>query len=364
MFDESSLTYSLNLLFNGKIDDDYFSLDFNLFNLLYNKPTNQEDFYKPLNYHPDFKFVLDEPLTKQILEQFLSHYRIKALTNIFPNFSKESQTMSCKGTFFQNIFLNYLQNFGKDGKRDLTDLPFFKSCKEFPNWLSNIHFKVSSTKFHLSQTEDYSFLDDFVQNGSNTEILIVPSHVTGPDGLLILKTPNDFFLLVLIGSKYSSDRITDTKLISNDHATNIANLFKSKGKTTNIRKLYEKGLFKTIIEKVKILYLLIEYSEANSTKERNEFICHYQNLNAEQFAIQITENEVIKSFKQSDDEDFKQLGMMLEKSLFQRNSSKRKAAMELLDFEENPKRRKTTKQQTKNIEPRRSPRLKKKMRNK
>ena len=73
--------------------------------------------------------------------------------------------------------------------------------------------------------------------------------------------------------------------------------------------------YKTLIAKVKILYLLVEYSEVNCTKKANEFICQHQDIKDNQFAIQLTENEVIKSFKESDNKDFEEFGITLENSL-------------------------------------------------
>ena len=318
-FEETDLIYSFRLLFSDTINSDYFSYNFKLFNFLYNT-SDETNYYMPVSSQPDFKLKLDEPLTKRVLERHLSNQKFNALPQIFMNFSSETQTMPCKGTFFQNIFLKYLYLFAKDGNRKLLDLPFLKNHEALPNWLSDIDFKVSSIKFHLTQAQDYDFLLSFVQTNLNTNTLLCPSELTGPDGLLILNTKQSFHLLLLIGSKYSSKKITDTTLVANDSATNFANLFKIKGKETSIRRNYLKNLYKQLANKVKILYLLIEYSEVNSTMKANEFISDHQKINTEQFSIQLTENEIIESFKESENADFKTFGNALENSL--RNSAK------------------------------------------
>jgi len=353
-FPSKSLVTAFQLLFTNQISENYSSLNIDLFNILYNKPKVDDEYYLPKSYTQFDEFIIDEPLTKILLEREIGVHRITAMSEIFSNFSNETQTMSTKGTFFQNIFLNFLYTFGiqrneKQHPYKLTDLTFIKNAEkgaEFPNWLTNIDFKVSESVIHLLPIEDLKFLKSFIKSNKNLNRLVCPSTLTGPDGLLILTSKSDY-ILILIGIKYSSKDISQETHLANDNATNIYNFFRRKNNELTIRNEFVNGVLSKLASKVKILNILVEYSEINSTKVANEFLSEHQKRQLpaiEQFTLQITEDDIINTFINSSLQNFQEFGKNLEINLKKRTNDKipkRRGRGKKTSLSEEPETKKT-----------------------
>ena len=66
--------------------------------------------------------------------------------------------MSIKATFFQNIFLNYLNNFGKVSfSHHLNDFPFIRNHKILSRHHNNPFFIVLQYLIHFSAQQDLAF---------------------------------------------------------------------------------------------------------------------------------------------------------------------------------------------------------------
>ena len=233
--------------------------------------------------------------------------------------------MSIKGSFFQTILLNYLFCFGSTSGKKLTDIPFIKNINDLPDWLNDVPFEISKSIIHFIPQQDFDFLNGFCKNNANTNILVCPSQLTGPDGLIFFKSNDDNFILILIGIKYSSNKIGNTIHIKNEHSTNVKNFFLRDSDTQmHIYHEFNQTILQPLCSKVKILYLLMEYSEINRVKVANEFLSDHQN-SENQFTIQVTTNDIINTFKCSGLRQFEIFGKTLEGYLNSRAARSRTA---------------------------------------
>ena len=94
-----------------------------------------------------------------------------------------------------------------------------------------------------------------------------------------------------------------------------------------IRNQFISDILNKLPSNIRILYILVEYSEINITKIANEFLSASQeNISNtlkkdQQFAIQITEKDIIDAFIQSGLNEFMKFGSNLQDQL---NQQKRK----------------------------------------
>ena len=181
------------------------------------------------------KFQLKEQVALEACKEFYeekfylhsSNILMNSFTNSLKNLSNKDQE---KGILFEHVlFSQLIHHIENEQIKKCGDVKFLKNYEKSIKWLKSVDFNdkkstmINITK-EITPKDEIQLIKEFQESDLIKNLLFFPSHLLGPDLLLIIKYENKYYFLSF-SLKYYTNSIPLNECKKSEKTTNLENIY-------------------------------------------------------------------------------------------------------------------------------------------